>query len=173
MPHRAVPTLLSPLPTSMSELTEPERLIAGALRHWVAGLGGASPHTRSLVWNEMSRRLGAAEGRIALAALSRIVSALQEHARRRIRVHKPCCAFLGADELGLVALVAACQHGRWPLARARAEWLVESDGVGALLDAGAALGGVLASRGQRLPERAPRPAAGAVTVSDPGLLSVH
>ena len=174
MTERALPAT-APLPAAMAELTEAEHLIAWALRHWVLGLRSGTSRTWTLVWNEFARRLGAADGKAALSALLRLIAALQEHAHRPLHVHRPCCPCLDADEFSLVALVAACQKGRWPLARTRAEWLADGNGVGDLLEAGDALGRALARHAPRLPERTDSgPAFGPPgATGGPGLATVH
>jgi len=135
-----------PLPADLAALEEPERFLITAYRRWIAGLSGSRPAQWSLVWNDFAARLGAAEGRQGLAALTSLVLALQRHARRRIACAPPCCGQVCADEICLASFVAACQQGRWRRARAAAEWLVHAEGIGPMLQAGDRLARAMGAR---------------------------
>ena len=153
--HRRA-TAPAALPRRSAELTAAERLVVGALRHWIVGLGDNSGRHWSHAWNDLARELGSGPARDAVAGLTRLVATLGGHARGRIRHHLPCCPCLTADEVRLLGFIAACQAAAPAAARAQAEWLVRADGVGDLLAAGLALGQALGQRGQRLPVRAVR-----------------
>lgn len=136
--------------TRMSELDPAEHLLVWSFRRWVSGLVDNAGAHWSMAGAEFDRRLGRAHGSPALAALARLVTALQAHATRPITYHRPCCPCLGADEAALVGLIAACQRGAWPAARRTAAGLVDEGGIGDLLAAGRTLARLLAERGERL-----------------------
>lgn len=144
---------LAARPASMSELAQSERLIVRAYRHWVLGLRENAGEHWSLVWSELARELGPAEGGVALSAFAALVLELQRDARRTLYHHQPYCPCLCADELALVGLLNACQQGKWLRARALAEELVNADAVGSLLDAGSRFTLALARRGHRFQRR--------------------
>ncbi len=124
-------------PSSFAWLDRAEHLILWSFHRWVLGLNENTAQHWSLVWNEFGREFGARQGRTALTGFASLVRALQCHARRNIRYHRPCCPCLGADELWLLSFVAACQRRDHTRARAVAEWKVRDQGIGDLLDAGA------------------------------------
>ncbi len=140
-------------PGSTLDLEEAEHLLVWALRRWLAGLQDNSAQQWSLVWSDFAKRFGTEDGRKGLAGLAALVKELQISARRTIHHLPPCCRFLEADELSVLGLVGACQRGDWELARAQAEWLVRTDGIGGMLEAGARLSSVLSAHSLRLPER--------------------
>ncbi len=137
----------------MAELDPSERMIVRAFRRWVLGLQQNDGGHWTLVWNDFARQFGASDGKQALSAFASLVKGLQCYARRAIRHHRPCCACLGADEVSLLCLVAACQHGRPGLARGLAEWLVRPEGAGELLQAGTRLAQVMRRHALNLPRR--------------------
>lgn len=147
----------APWPLDLAALSPPERLVVEAMRWWIAGLRATSAAPWSRAWNDLAVRLGPEDARSAVAAVAGLARALLEHARRPIAPHPPCCARVNADEMRLVSLVAACQGGDGPRARAGAEWLVEPDGVGDLLAAGTRLAAALSRHRLHLPARG-RPA---------------
>lgn len=130
-------------PTSVCELEPAESLIVWALRRWVLGLQENAGHHLFLVSREFARQLESPEAEDAMSSFAALIRGLQEHARRRVRHHQPCCPCLGIDEVWLVCLVGSCQRGELCRARALAEWMVHSDGIGDLLDAATRLGRVM------------------------------
>ena len=143
-----------PRPTSMSELHASERLIVWSFRRWVLGLLENRGEHWSLVWNEFTRQFGAHQGKDALSGFAALMKGVQCHARRTIHHHQPCCPCLGDDEVCVLSLVAACQSRELRRARFIAEWLVEPDGVGELLQAGSRLAEMMRQHALILPERA-------------------
>lgn len=143
----------APWPTSTAELDPSERLIVWAFRRWLLGLPQNAGEHWSFVWNDFARQFGAQDGKEALSAFTGLIKGLQCYARRTIHHHQPCCPCLGADEVCLVSLVAACQNHQRQLARALAEWMVQSDGVGDLLEAGMRLARVMQRHSLNLPGR--------------------
>ena len=83
----------------------------------------------SQVWNEFARQFGAKDGKEALSGFAGMVKGLQCHARRAVRHHRPCCPCL-------------------------AEWLVQPEGAGELLQSGSRLAQVMRRHALHLPERA-------------------
>jgi hypothetical protein len=142
-------------PTSMLELDPAEALIVWALRRWALGLQENAGHHLSLVSREFTRQLESPDAETAMGSFAALITGLQEHARRRVRHHQPCCPCLGIDEVWLVCLVGACQRGELCRARALAEWMVHTDGVGDLLDAATRLGRAMGKHYLMIPSRNP------------------
>lgn len=126
----------TPWPMSMTELAPAERFIVWCFRRWVLGLRENNGSHWSLVWNEFARQLGAQDGKAALSNFTNLVKCLQVYSRRKIYHHQPCCPCLSGDEAWVISLVAACQNRQLCLARSLAEWMIEPEGTGDLLDAG-------------------------------------
>jgi hypothetical protein len=143
----------APWPTSTPELDPSERLIVWAFRRWVLGLYQNAGEHWSFVWNEFARQFGAKDGKEALSGFAGLIKGLQCYARRTIHHHQPCCPCLCVDELCLVRLVAACQNREPQLARALAEWMVQPDGAGELLEAGTRLAQVMRRHALHFPQR--------------------
>lgn len=154
-PPRSALSEAPPWPTSTRELTVGEHLLVWSFRRWVLGLRANDGGHWSLVWNEFARQFGPRDGRAALSAFARLIHTLLCRARRTLRHHQPCCPCLGADEVRIVALVAACQNGG--PARALAEELAAPSATGDLLDAGGRLARIMARRNLALPARAMPP----------------
>ena len=143
-------------------------MIVWAFRRWVQGLRHNDGRHWTMIGKEFQRHLGAPDGVHAFAGFARMADALQRRGRRVMRVHQVCCPRLSADELCLVGLVAACQAPTPSAARARAEWLVRSEGIGELLEAGARLAMLMRNHDLTLPQRA----AGGSTGSDTAVRSM-
>ena len=141
-------------PMAMQALSEGERLVVWSYRRWVIGMQTHEEGHWIRVWRELGCVLGVDGARNALAGLQRMIREVALHARRPVRLHPPCCGVVCADELSVVNLVASCQAGHHAHARRIAEWIVRTDGVGDLIEAGRILGEALAERGIRLPGRA-------------------
>src|SRR5690606_37445970 len=140
-------------PTSLPELDPAERLVVWAFRCWALALRDRTGHRVCLVANEFTRQLGRRDGEAAFAAFFPILRAIQEHSRRSLRHHQPGCPCLGGDELWLVCLVGSCQRGDGARARFLAEWMVQPDGIGDLLEAGGRLGRSMLGHEMTLPHR--------------------
>jgi hypothetical protein len=133
-------------PTSMGELEPAESLLVWALRRWILGLQENAGHHLSMVSREFARQLESPRAEDAMGSFAALIRGLQEHARRRVRHHQPCCPCLGSDEVWLVCLIGSCQRGELCRARALAEWMVHAEGIGDLLDAATRLGRALEDR---------------------------
>lgn len=142
-------------PTSFMALAPSERLIVWAFRRWVSGLRRNDGTQWTIVSKEFSRQFDGRDATMALAGFARLIDGLLRRARRVMHLHQVCCPCLSADEVCLVALVAACQGPAPSTARARAEWLVRGDGVGDLLEAGTQLAFLMRRHGMSLPQRSP------------------
>jgi len=153
MPIFSDPADARPWPDATTSLAPAERFLLRAFRLWISGLRENAGAYWSRVWNDFAREFGAADGREALTAFACLVKELQCHARRRITYHRPCCPCLGGDEASILALVAACHGPDLAAARALARGLVEADGVGDLVGAGARLGTVMRRHGKALTRR--------------------
>ena len=144
-----------PWPTNLEALTPAEALVVRSFRRWVKGLHENTAAYWSTVWDEFAGRFGGAAGRAALTDFAMLVRAIQTGARRRISYHQPCCPCVGGDEAAVVGFIAACQRRNWPLARARAQWLVRDETIGEMISAGAALAAKLADHDEWFPDRLP------------------
>lgn len=140
-------------PTSTSELDPAERFIVWSFRRWVQGLRQNTADHWNFVWNEFARQLGSEDGHNALSGFAGMVKTMQCNARRRICYHQPCCPYLGADEVSIVCFVAACQRGHLQLARSHAEWLIKSEGMEEMIEAGSRLANGMRQHGLVFPER--------------------
>lgn len=140
-PRRAAPG--GALPVAV--LGPSARLAVSAFRHWIAGLRYEDARVCALAWNELAAALGAQTGREALCALDHLVHAIAFHGRRPFRYHPPCCPFAGADELRLIALIAACRERDQEAVRTRAECLVTPNGLDDMLEAADSLARALAA----------------------------
>lgn len=127
-------------PTSVLELEPAEALIVWALRQWALGIRQNCGCHVAMIFAEFARQLDSPEAEQAAGSFAALIRGLQEHARRRIRHHRPRCPCLGVDEAWLVCLIGACQRGELRQARALAEWMVHADGIGDLLAAATRLG---------------------------------
>jgi len=140
-------------PTRLMELSDPERLIAGAYRHWFTGVYMERSLHFEVVAREFRLSLGEALGTEAFAAFAALTRVLQRAARETIRFHMPCCPHLGAEEVQLVCLTAASQQGRFLLLRNLAELVVEPGSVGDFIGRVSELANVLERAGCILPQR--------------------
>ncbi|WP_207485853.1 hypothetical protein [Arenibaculum pallidiluteum] len=148
----------TPLPDRIDALTAGERLLLCAFRRWVAGLRDSDIRQWERTWSDFCFEFGSHAGREATTAISTLVGAIREGARRRIRHHEPCCPFLTADEITIAGLVAAAQRADLFTARSLAVWLVRGDSSGTLLAAAGALADRMRETGIILPDRRHRPA---------------
>jgi hypothetical protein len=120
-----------PPPTDrLGDLTEPERLVVGCFRRWLAG--GTQ---REMLWRLLAHELAPGEARTALRGLEAMIRVLTAHARRNITYHQPCCPCIGPDEVGLLTLVTAVQRDQPALARLVGANFVNHEGLGVLLGA--------------------------------------
>jgi hypothetical protein len=119
-----------------TDLADGERFLVGSLRRWALGLTDNNGEHWRFVWHDFQNRMGARDGKSALASFAGMVAALQVHARRPLRHHHPCCPCVGADELRIVVLVAACQRRDMELAERLAAWMIEAHGTCRVLRGG-------------------------------------
>jgi hypothetical protein len=89
---------------ALDTLAFPDRLALWAVRKWVSGHKGAPVALAMLA--SAFERTGAPEAPARLDTLMRAVTA---GAARRIAVHAPCCAAVGADERLLLDALALAQ----------------------------------------------------------------
>lgn len=138
-----------PPPTDrMCDLTESEQLVIGCLRRWLAGGG-----QREMLWRSLAYELDAGDARAALKGLEAMIRVLSAHAHRSIAYHQPCCACIGADEVGLLTLVSAMQREQPALARLVAGSFVHHEGLNPLLKAAEMFAAALRRGGRALPLR--------------------
>ncbi len=137
----------------LRDLSDPEQLIAGAYRHWFAGIYMDRGLHFSVVAREFRLSLGEDLGNRAFTAFAALTRILQRASRETIRFHMPCCPHLGAEEVQLVCLTAASQQGRFLLVRSLAELIVEPNAVGDLIGRVSELANALEQAGCILPCR--------------------
>ena len=138
----------APLPNSVCRLSAPEQLLIWAFRRRVFG----GEHWQ-LASAELRRHLPSESAERLLEALDRFVVTACLRARRTLTFHRLDCHCLGADELSLLAIVAAAQWHETSLARATSRWLVRADAVDWLAEDGQVVADVLAAQGWSLPIR--------------------
>lgn len=146
--------IASPVPTTLCDLAEGERLLVTSFRRWVSGIAGRDERLLSMAWRELANALGPREARAALGGLSDLVFRLAGSARRSIHHHQSCCRLLGHDEWRIVSLVGACQRGAAAEARAIALRFVEEAAAESIIEAAQRLASALSAGGRRLPDRA-------------------
>jgi hypothetical protein len=139
------------------DLLQGEEVVLRSLRLWIIGLRSNAPHCWSRVWNDFAKRFGTKDAGLALSGLAGCIKTLQLNARRKIRHHPPCCRYLAPDEVSFLGFIGACQRADWMLSRHKAEWLVQADGIGDLLEAGSRLAAVLAEHGLMVRDRPASP----------------
>lgn len=142
-----------PLPESAQELTYAERMIVHALRMW------AHDRRRWIdVILEFNRVCGPQPASRICQSLDGAFHELGTRARRRIRLHLPMCCHVSPDELCVLNLVAAIQHGEPLHAQAVARWLLPAGTApGVTAHLAIAAEGLFAC-GYELPLRRPAPA---------------
>ena len=132
---------------SLTELTQPERLLVWSLRATALGHADCPALTRTF------DRLGAAA---VLQAQFVLVKLLGLGARRVLRLHPPGCACAGLDETAVVGLAAAAQavagNGDG-LLRLRIGFLARPEYAESIRRAALALADALDEAGLRLPLR--------------------
>jgi hypothetical protein len=142
-----------PWPTLVADLERPEGFVVRSLRRWVQGLRANDATHWRLVWHAFEGEMGESDGRAALADFARLVTAVQGHARRPLAPMPPCFPVVVGDEACLVDLVAACQAGRFRLARERAARLVTDDRADMVVEAAGRLAAAMDRHALRLAVR--------------------
>jgi len=140
-------------PMTTTDLADGERFLVGSLRRWALGLTDNNGEHWRFVWHDFQNRMGARDGKAALASFAGMVAALQVHARRPLRHHHPCCPCVGADELRIVVLVAACQRRDMELAERLAAWMIEAHGTRQVLETGDSLAMLMCRHAIEVPLR--------------------
>lgn len=157
MPPDFAETATNSCPETTTELDVAERFVVRSFRRWVVGLRHNDGGHWKQVWGDFASQFGDTDGKAALSGFARLIQSLQSYARRGISYHQPCCPCLSADEISITNLVAACQGHHLSHAHALAEWLVQPDGIGDLLDAASQLAHFMESHGLLFPVRANLP----------------
>ena len=103
-----------------------EGLVGFGFRCWLTGYQSGDLSHWELVWCRYSTVLGAQDGRAALNDLSTFVRSVRDTAVRPIKVCPAAAAGFCRDECMAISLVAACQNGVCPAARACAFALLGS-----------------------------------------------
>ena len=125
-------------PTLTAELHSTEHLIVWSYRSWAMAIQSGGDQRWRLLRYEFRRQFGSACGEAALDRFSALMRQIGANARAPLRYHAPCCPCLGAQEVCVISLVAACHARQWSLARRIAACLVLADGVGAAIAAASA-----------------------------------
>ena len=103
-----------------------EGLVGFGFRCWLAGYQSGDLGLWELAWCRYSSVLGPQDGRAALNDLSAFVRNVRCSAARPIKVCPAAAAGFCRDECMAISLVAACQNGVCPAARACAFALLGS-----------------------------------------------
>lgn len=143
-----------PWPNCVAALDPGERLLVWSMRQWLAGWAAPAQPAWQEVWNEFAGRFGGREGRLALAAFTALLGRLRTSARRPLRDRCADCPSLGAEEISVLRLVAACQRRQQPLAQGIALWLAPADETADIVAAATRLAAVLTRHELLLPDRA-------------------
>ncbi|WP_305971091.1 MULTISPECIES: hypothetical protein [unclassified Mameliella] len=106
----------------LSELGPVEAGAVLYLRLWNDG-----DASRSEVWNDFARHLGAAEGRQALGAFEELCALCARHCRRPLMRHHVTCKCLGADESCFATFIGYASEGQREDALLLAMTLVRPD----------------------------------------------
>ena len=108
-------------PSSLTELSESERLLVWSYRRWIVGMRTREEIHWTLVWREVSCIFGADSVRSVLGGLQSMIAEIGLYGRRTLRLHPPCCGHICTDEFSIVALIGACQRRDYRTARGIAE----------------------------------------------------
>jgi hypothetical protein len=142
-------------PRTLTDLCRAEHLLVWALRAIGVGRGDCP-----LLAQTFHRSLGP-KGPEALGAYFVLVKSIAMASRRRLAVHVPGCASLGADELAVLGIVAAAQSeadAEDPgLLRLRLRFLVAGEPNPVLARAARIVARALQRGGFSLPQRAEAP----------------
>lgn len=142
-----------PQPEDAQTLSYAERLIVHALRMW------ARDRRRWIdVILEFNRVCGPQPASRICQGLDEAFREIGMHARRRIRLHMPTCCHVSPDELCVLNLMAAIQHGEEPHVRAAACWLLPPKCTPGVSEHLAVAAEGLFACGYELPLRRPAPA---------------
>jgi hypothetical protein len=143
-------------PGRLTELSESERLLVWSYRRWIVGMRTREEIHWTLVWREVSCIFGEDSVRSVLGGLQSIIAGIGLHARRRLRLHPPCCGYICTDEFLIIALIGACQRRDYRTARGIAEWLVREDGMSGVLEGAGRIATALSEYDFYLPDRSLR-----------------
>ena len=137
-------------PYSTSAISDGAALCVAGFRRAVMARRGEVPFI-------LSQTLGA-DARPAFEVLTDMALLLGVHARRRLKLFRPCCCHLSTDELAVAGMVAAAGQGRYEEALARLDWLAGSSAHRPALRAAVTFADILACHGHeiRLPATQPR-----------------
>ena len=136
---RAGNTVPGTWPTLTAELHPGENLLVWSYRSWATAVRPGGEQRWRLLHYEYRRQFGASDSETALDRFTVLMRQLGGHARAPLQYHVPCCPCLGAQEVSVMSLVAACQARQWSLARRIACCLVVADGIGASVAAASAV----------------------------------
>lgn len=129
-------------------LTYPEYLLIWAGRRLLAGEPVAP-----VLAGELGDAATTDSGEALLAGFAGLVAMLERRARRPLRFARDGARILAADEIQLLGLIAAAQHGRAALLEARLTWLARPGRRPALADAVTRFAVGLAEAGIAFPDR--------------------
>ena len=143
-------------PGRLTELSESERLLVWSYRRWIVGMRTREEIHWTLVWREVSCIFGEDSVRSVLGGLQSIIAGIGLHARRRLRLHPPCCGYICTDEFLIIALIGACQRRDYRTARGITEWLVRAEGMSGVLEGAERIAKALSEHKLYLPDRSLR-----------------
>lgn len=131
-----------------------EALLIRAVRGWADG-----PEGQTAVWNLFASTYGAEDGRIAMRAFERFLSAVAGAITRALARHAECCPCVGRDEATLAVVMRHAAMSETTAAMEAASIFAEPRMLLCVVDAAADLGLVLirAEARRRRITHSPRP----------------
>lgn len=133
---------------SALDISLPEQIVVWSLRRYRAGDGRLE-----LLAATYRKVFGLAEVEAALSAFGRLVSAIEQHCRRRSAPARMDRLHLSAMESCVLRLIMAAQVGDEATTDAVAAWLVAKDGRAALVGAATDFAACLTQAGQQVLNR--------------------
>ena len=143
-------------PDRLGQLTSPEQVLVCTFRRWIIGMQRNYIVFWEHAWSAMADYFGSCTTRSVLRGLQYIIIGIGTSGRRPVRLHPPCCGFVCADEIWLLALIGACQRQEHGMLTALAEWLISKNGLANISDGVARIASALELKGMILPDRSQR-----------------
>ena len=148
--HRAAGAPEAVMPAGQLPAESPEYLVGFGFRCWLTGYETGDLGHWELAWRRFSTVLGAGNAKPALAGLSHWVRSVRVSAQRPIAVGPATAAGFCRDECMAISLIAACQSGACPAARACAFALLGTSFVDTTMDTAGSFAMTMTACGQRL-----------------------
>lgn len=112
-----------------------DQFLVITIRGWLNGFNGQQE-----VWNALARKMGTTTARRFLNSLESFIATVSNGARRQIRHHRPCCRYLGKDEMTIAQIVCKAGCGELDSALKLAAEIVRHEELKAVVGHAAQLG---------------------------------